>query len=379
MSDSYRLHAHWLSIFESNLTDKDFRNLDTLAWAMMGVLLQKTISLPAWVSSLPDKVNAATREQRFRRWLNNSRIKVRQFYQPFITQALADWPGHTLYVALDTTSVANRLVIARTAVIYRGRAIPLAWQVFKGQSVTLAFEQYASLVQYTAQLIPAKVSVVLLGDRGFRDIRLMALADQLHWHFRLRLTESEYVWLSDRQPARLDSWSLSPYQPCFLPAVRLTQQGYGPINLALVWDGHPQHDPWRIASDQEAGPQTLAEYALRMGIDFGFLDDKSAGFNLEETELLSPGRLDRLLLITALCSLYLVSLGTHVVATGQRRLIDSHWQRGLSYVQLGWRWLDYTLARDAPLPTRFYLDPASDPEPLSATLGKSLAFLDESL
>jgi hypothetical protein len=102
-----------------------------------------------------------------------------------------------------------------------------------------------------------------------------------------------------------------------------------------------------------------------MGIDLGFLDDKSAGFQLEDTELLSPRRLNHLLLIMAWCSLYLVSLGTHLVALGQRRLIDTHWQRKLSYLQLGWRWLDNLLAQDAPLPVLFCLDPAPDPEPSS--------------
>lgn len=104
-----------------------------------------------------------------------------------------------------------------------------------------------------------------------------------------------------------------------------------------------------------------------MGIDFGFLDDKSAGFQLEDTELLSPSRLNRLLLLMALCDLHLVSVGTHVVASGQRRLVDSHWHRGLSYLQLGWRWLDYSLAGDAPLSMTFRLDPAPDPEPIVAT------------
>jgi len=136
-------------MLQSVLSDEDFRRLDTWAWAITCLLLQKTISLPAWICQLPDEADAFGRKQRFRRWLNNRAIKVRQFYQPFISQALVDWPGHTLYIGLDTTSVANRLVIARTAIIYRGRAVPLAWQVFKRQSVMLAFDQYAGLVRYT--------------------------------------------------------------------------------------------------------------------------------------------------------------------------------------------------------------------------------------
>jgi hypothetical protein len=353
-----------MRIFESVLDDENIRSVDTLAWAMTGTLLQKTISLPAWASVLPDATDAAAREQRFRRWLDSPRVDVRRFYGTFIRSALAAWSSHPLYVGLDTTSVGNRLVIARTAVIYRGRAVPLAWQVFKRKSVMLAFNQYAGLVRYTAQLIPATATVILLGDRGFRDVRLMTLARQLDWHFRLRLEASEQVWSGRRPPVRLDTWELEPYQPHFLQRVYLTQQRYGPVNVALVWDGHPSHDPWRIATDQPAGLPTLTDYALRMGIDLGFLDDKSSGFQLEDTEL-APARLNHLLLVMALCSLYLVSLGTEVMASGQRRLVDHHWQRGLSYLQLGWRWLDYNLACDAPLPMTFYLDPAPDPEPVS--------------
>ena len=144
-----------------------------LRGAMTGVVLQKTIHLPAWVSCIPDEADAAAREQRFRRWLQNRDVKVRDYYQPFITRALTEWRGHTLYVALDTTSIANRLVIARTAVVYRGRAVPLAWQVFKRKSVMLAFEDYAGLLAYTARLMPQGATVILLGDRGFRDVHLM--------------------------------------------------------------------------------------------------------------------------------------------------------------------------------------------------------------
>lgn len=159
---------------------------------------------------------------------------------------------------------------------------------------------------------------------------------------------------------------LTPYTPRFLQRVRLTAQRYGPVNIAQVWDGNPAHDPWHIVSDERATLHTLTDYARRMGIDAGFLDDKSAGFQLEDTELLQPRRLDHLMLTMALCTLYLTAIGTQVVASGQRHLVDAHWQRGLSYFQLGWRWLDYSLARELPLPITLVLDPLPDPEPVSA-------------
>lgn len=365
MSDSRRLHEHFLGTLQANLPEEDLRNVDTLAWGLSGLLLQKTTRVPAWTSCLPDKVNAASREQRFRRWLDNRLVDSQRYYRPFILQALDSWAGHLLYLALDTSSITDHLVLARTAIIYRGRAVPLAWQVYRRRSVMLRFEQYAPLLHYTAQLIPRGAVVVLLGDRGFRDIRLMTLARRFRWHFCLRLAENETIFADSDMPQRLDAWSLTPHSPRFLQNVRLTAKRYGPVNIALAWDGDPAHDPWRIVTDQPAQLQTLTDYALRMGIDLGFLDDKSAGFQVQNTELTSSRRLDHLLLITALGNLYLVSLGTQLVNAGQRRLVDAHWLRHLSYQQLGWRWLDFNLACDAPLPLAFFLDPAPDAEPVS--------------
>jgi hypothetical protein len=53
MSDSRRLHEHFLGALQVNLPEEDFRNLDTLAWGLTGLLLQKTTRLPAWTSCLP--------------------------------------------------------------------------------------------------------------------------------------------------------------------------------------------------------------------------------------------------------------------------------------------------------------------------------------
>ena len=77
--------------------------------------------------------------------------------------------------------------------------------------------------------------------------------------------------------------------------------------------------------------------------------------------------LTRLGLILATATLYLVSTGVSVVTLGLRRVVDTHWQRGLSYFQLGWRWLDHALAQARFLLRFPWLDPEPDPAPVSAS------------
>jgi len=62
--------------------------------------------------------------------------------------------------------------------------------------------------------------------------------------------------------------------------------------------------------------------------------------------------------------LHLVAHGTQVVAAGVRRRVDPHWRRGLSYLQLGWRYLRQVLAHRRGLGLTCHLDSRPDPEPV---------------
>jgi hypothetical protein len=77
--------------------------------------------------------------------------------------------------------------------------------------------------------------------------------------------------------------------------------------------------------------------------------------------------LECLCLILATATLYLVSTGTAITTMNLRPLVDTHWQRGLSYFQIGWRWVRFALAHALNLLTFLWLEPGPDPEPVFAS------------
>lgn len=117
-----------------------------------------------------------------------------------------------------------------------------------------------------------------------------------------------------------------------------------------------------ILSDEPTGPETLYEYGLRFHIEERFLDQKSNGFQWESSRLRDCFALQRLCFALAVATLALTCQGSTVVADGQRRRVDPHWQRGHSYARIGWDWLWYALARDLALLPRLTLTTAEDPE-----------------
>ena len=97
------------------------------------------------------------------------------------------------------------------------------------------------------------------------------------------------------------------------------------------------------------------------------MDDKSNGFQLESSLIRSAQALTRLCFVLAMTTLYLVSQGVEVVKQGNRRLVDPHWFRGLSYLKIGWNWVKLALTRGYALITRVHLSSERDPEPAMAS------------
>ena len=77
--------------------------------------------------------------------------------------------------------------------------------------------------------------------------------------------------------------------------------------------------------------------------------------------------ISRLCLILAMATIYLVSTGTAIDVSGLRFMVDTHWRRGLSYLQIGWRWCKYAVANKKWLLSFLWLPPNPDPEPAIAS------------
>jgi hypothetical protein len=373
MSDSLSLYDTLFPVIRKAQTHEDARRLRVFVWVVVGLLVEKTISLPLIALAIASTAKMASRTRRLRRFLANPHVCVRAYYDVLIRGALAEWAGQTMYLILDTTTVRGRVVILRVSLVYRGRAVPLAWQVYERKSVSLPIKLYREVLGHVRGLLPPGVTVVLLGDRGFRAEALMRWCRSPHigWHFRLRLKANQRITGADGRTWLLRELGLQPGQKGFLHDVRLGGRHYGPLHLAMAWaekaPGEAENqkgEAWYIASDEPTDDTTLGEYGLRMEIEEELLDDKSGGFQLEATELQDAASISRLLLVMSVAYLHVVSLGTFVVAAGLRRSVDGHWARGLSYFQIGWRWLRQSLYHDHPLLRLFRLIPGPDPEPV---------------
>lgn len=365
MSDSLRLYRTIIEMIRnSKVRFHDMRCLVTFAWAIVGLLLEKSVHLSKWGMHRSGEAQAASKQRQFARWLKNARIVPAEIYKCLAQTGFAEWAGQKIYLALDSSSLWDEFVVVRVALIYRGRALPLSWVLLKQQSTTVAFEKYKHILKEAAAILPKSCTVILLADRGFDDNDLFCAARDLGWGFRIRLKKSLRVHRVSKPCLSVGRLMPAKGQALFLHKVWLTDRLFGPVHLALA---HVQtqhsYEEWAIVSDDPTDLHTFDEYGLRFDLEENFLDDKSAGFQLESGEIRDAQALSRLALILATATLYLVSTGTVVMTLGLRTCIDTHWQRGLSYFQIGWRYIRYALAHFKYLLPFFWLEPEPDPSP----------------
>ena len=367
MENTPYLYDTLLSVLSQHSKWLDRRHRQTLAWMMLGLICSKTVSLGAWVPFVVSRAHyAQSTVRRFSRWLENNRIKPQPLYGPLIEQALSTWVGKRVYVALDTSMLWNTYCMIRLSVIYRGRAVPLTWKVIEHGSAAVSFETYQELLEDAKKRIPFACKVVFLADRGFADTQLMAHLRKMGWHFRIRIKSNFWIYPSHLAPFQVGDIDLAPGHIRCWQEVRITEHSFGPVHLAV---SRPlgSDDYWYVISDESAEIKTLEEYGLRFDIEENFLDDKSNGFQLEDSMIRCAEALERLCLVLSITTLYLVSLGTSVVQRGKRRVVDPHWFRGASYLKIGWHWVTYALIRGYELYTTVYLSSEADPEPAMAS------------
>jgi len=183
----------------------------------------------------------------------------------------------------------------------------------------------------------------------------------------VRLKEDSWFWARG-QWRQLKQVHLARGEALFLHHVKLfKRKSLSNVHLAMARDP-VSGQFWAIVSDRPTTLQTLWDYALRFDIEENFLDDKSNGFQLEASGLRHSQTITRLLLVTAVATLFLTLQGTALVSAKGRRWVDTHWHRGLSYLKLGWKWVKQCLSRGHRLFSLFSLNTACDPQPAIASV-----------
>jgi hypothetical protein len=336
-----RLHRELISFLRQHSAFADQRHLVLLAQMVAGLLLSQTVCFDRWKTVLPlGHCLAASWQRRCQRWLSNSRIDVEALYGSLILWALQQWkkPGQALHLALDTTMLWNRRCVVVLSVVAHGRAIPLLWQTLEHPSASVSAAISIALLEKADQLLDGFAGIRLLAYRAFPCDELLAwFSGKPRWSYIMRLRgDTEIHGTAAPLGCQVRRLHLPRGHCRGFQNIRLWADGSQSANLLLAHPrGLPVDEPWYLVSNAAPSLDLVWSYERRFCCEQLFRDQKSGIFQLADSGLREPERLDRLLLIVAIAVLVGSLQGYASSLAGLRRQVDPHWRRGMSFVRIG--------------------------------------------
>ena len=341
MASPARIHAELIGFLRQHYPARDRRHLVLLAWMVAGLSLSETVCFDRWKTRLPmTRCLAASWQRRCQRWLANSRIDVQALYGPLVLWAFQQWqnPGHTLYLALDTTMLWNRFCVVVLSVVIHNRAIPLLWQTLEHPSASVSASVSIALLEKADRFLAGFESITLLADRAFPCDELIAwFRGRPRWSYVMRLRgDTEIHGTAAPLGCQVRRLHLRRGQCRGFRGVRLWTDGSQSVNLVIAHPtGLPVEEPWYLISNAEPSLDLVWSYAQRFCCEQLFRDQKSGVFQLESSGLRDPQRIDRLLLVVAIAVLAGSLQGYALSLADLRRQVDPHWKRGMSFLRIG--------------------------------------------
>lgn len=355
MSDNLRryraIHQEIRQWFPTTLSARQARHLTTCAALISGIVGAQHTHLDKVAAKVPLQAKLSSRTKRFVRWLANDTISPAIFFLPFAKALIRSLAHRTLVFIMDGSCVGRGCLTLMLSVVYRGRALPIAWLVVRGRKGHFPEDAHLALLHQLLPLVPPSASVVFLGDGEFDSILLQQTLTAAGWQYVCRTARhlplccgEEWLTCAELAVARGDVVGVSD--------VGLTRQGYGPVTVIAWWEARFL-EPLYLVSNLELVEEACWWYRQRFKIETFFSDQKSRGFQLHKSHLADPQRLMRLLIAACLAYLWLVYLGSVAKRDGWVGQIHRSDRCDLSLFQLGLRLLEHWLNEGLPLSVGF--------------------------
>jgi hypothetical protein len=331
----------------------------TLAMMITGIVLSKKAQVSEMSSEVPSLAKDKSIEMRMRRWVKLEALEVEVIYLPFAQQVLNALAHLPLVLVMDASQLGRGCMVLLVGVVYKKRAIPLAWVVYPGKKGHTTAERHIEVLEKLLLFLPEEAEVVLLGDAEY-DTTDMLLWVQQHtaWHYVLRTAPQIYV----HTPQGLHPIAAMPLQPKHVLQYRqvgFTQAASVQVNL-VGWWGSAYEQPIYLLSNLADKYQTCQYYRRRYRIETFFSDQKSRGFQIHKSHLSDPARLSRLFLAACFAYLWMILQGLQVLAHNQSSVIDRTDRQDKSLFRLGLDWLRYCLKRNRAFEPLFWFHPAPE-------------------
>lgn len=194
-------------------------------------------------------------ERRVRRIENDPQVSATLCFHPLARERLRWGHPSELLLVLDPTTQEDRLVMVSAAVWYRGRALPLAWVLWPGNTPLLNagfWVRIQALLTQVAALLPEGVPVTWLADRAFGTPSFTDLLAKYGWHYIVRVQGQTRCRTRQGQEKQVQQWVRLRGQRAKLRGQVCKKRGWRTASVVVYW-GRAYKTPLCLVSDLSPG------------------------------------------------------------------------------------------------------------------------------
>jgi len=317
------------------------RHVTTLAAFISGIVGSKSPQLPSVATKIPDGTQPESRVKRLTRWLDNKSILEEGYFCPAVESLLTPFALETLVVVMDGSVVGRGCLALMLHVVYKGRALPLAWRVRHRPKGPCPEERHIAMVKLLRTGIPRGAKGVFRGDGEFDGTALQDTLREMGWSYVCRTAMSTTaMWAGETFRLATVGACLRPGRLIALQEASVTREAYGPIMVLCCW-AKGYHEPLYMVSNLATAEEACRLYPKRFCIETFFADQKSRGVPIQKSHISDPQRLSRLFIAACLAYIWVVYLGTVGAKDGWQEIMHRRNRCDLSLFQLGLRLLEH--------------------------------------
>ena len=325
--------------------------MDLISSLVCALIQVRSVNLRKLACSLPGLAQIASHYRRLQRFFSSG-FSPWVFTELIVSKVVA--PGQPQVLVMDRTHWKwgrTDLNVLCVGLVYQGVSIPLAYQSLQKPGNSNTDERTHLLTQVWTYL-DARVCC-LVADREFIGRAWFAFLLEQQVDFVIRLRGNTCLTLDDgrRRYAAIFNERMPRNTTRYYPNTTL----YGGLTLNLVCHRPVRGEKLLLITNRTDLKQVLARYGQRWTIETTFACLKSRGFNLEDTHMTHPQRIQLLLGLLAWTLLWALLMGEQLQ---QRKPIPikKHGRRAISLFRRGLDQLTQIIhqARDQPKIARQY-------------------------
>src|SRR5215217_1797495 len=239
MSDNLRRYRAILGEIRQwvppTLSARQARHLTTTAALISGIVGSQHTHLDKVAAKVPLQAKPASRTKRFVRYLANDTISPAIYYLPFAKALIRSLAHRSLVFIMDGSCIGRGCLTLMLSVVYRGRALPIAWLVVRGRKGHFPEDAHLALLHQLLPLVPRTASVVFLGDGEFDSILLQQTVNAAGWQYVCRTARHLPICCGEEW-LRCDDLAVARGKVLGVSDAGLTRQDYGPVTVIAWWE-----------------------------------------------------------------------------------------------------------------------------------------------